>query len=291
MIGLSQAAGCADVDPDEPTFNTSAIALHADVRCFGIPPTIYVQDGVVVGGPLDGQAYEGRLEASDDHDVILGTDEHDLIARGQDDLICTLGGDDTVDPCDGCSVDLGPGDDGIYGHAALIYGGPGDDYFNILGVGATIYGGDGADRLIMRAGDVVFYGGNDDDTVLRQDFAESTIQAFLGPGNDTYRDDARVIGNARVYGGPGNDDILVSGDGIAFGGDGDDLLHTNFDAGAPVALVGGPGDDELRGSVRSNHLDGGPGHDVIIAYDGDGDGEEDFCIRGEDVTGCEVTIP
>lgn len=95
----------------------SACAQAPIAECAGIPATIFVNaDGFVVGGPLNGKRFTGRLTGTPGPDVILGTSGADIIAGGGgDDLICGLGGRDTISG--------GTGDD-------LIDGGGGADVMN-----------------------------------------------------------------------------------------------------------------------------------------------------------------
>lgn len=104
----------------------SAGGAHAQApiaECAGIPATIFVNaDGFVVGGPLNGQRYAGKLVGTADADVILGTPGADIIqGLGGDDLICGQGGRDKIFG--------GQGDDLIDGGAGAdqMNGGPGND--------------------------------------------------------------------------------------------------------------------------------------------------------------------
>jgi Ca2+-binding RTX toxin-like protein len=65
--------------------------------CEGKSATIYVQDGKIMGGPNDGQTYEGILIGTPGDDVIVGTSGNDIIqGMGGDDTICPGPGDDSV---------------------------------------------------------------------------------------------------------------------------------------------------------------------------------------------------
>jgi hypothetical protein len=82
--------------------------------CLGVPATIYVSGGLVVGGPDHGRPYRGILKGTKGDDVILGTEGDDRIkGRGGNDIIC--GGD---------------GDDKLFGRRdahVILDGGPGND--------------------------------------------------------------------------------------------------------------------------------------------------------------------
>ncbi|HUV95595.1 MAG TPA: calcium-binding protein [Anaerolineae bacterium] len=103
----------------------------------GIAPTIYVSNGVIVGGPDDGDDYKGTLTGTDGNDVIMGTDGDDKIYGGDgDDIIYAGDGDDK------------------------LYGGPGND---------VLCGGDGKDKLYGGEGDDRLDGGLGDDKLYGED--------------------------------------------------------------------------------------------------------------------------
>ncbi len=109
--------------------------------CHGREPTIYVDNGIIVGGPQDGARYQGSLTGGGGHDVILGTPGDDNINAGAGyDLICAMGGNDTVVAESGSDVvSGGAGNDLINGGSDndVLYGDQGDD---------TLVGGAGADE-------------------------------------------------------------------------------------------------------------------------------------------------
>src|ERR1051325_7082940 len=67
-----------------------AQAAFADApTCQGQTATIYVDTGVIVGGPDDGQAYASTLNGTGGDDVIVGTVGNDVInGNGGTDTIC-----------------------------------------------------------------------------------------------------------------------------------------------------------------------------------------------------------
>ncbi|TEU16093.1 MAG: hypothetical protein E3J25_03130, partial [Anaerolineales bacterium] len=67
-------------------------------NCDDLTPTIYVQDGFIVGGPDDGERYKKRLNGwPDQDDIMVGTDGADEIyGYGGADIICGLGGRDEL---------------------------------------------------------------------------------------------------------------------------------------------------------------------------------------------------
>lgn len=99
--------------------------------CHGRVSTIYVENGLIVGGIDDGKPYVGNLVGGDNDDVIFGTEGNDSItAGGGNDLICAGDGNDIVDAGAGHDIVSGDfGDDIINGGAGydVLYGGPGAD--------------------------------------------------------------------------------------------------------------------------------------------------------------------
>lgn len=108
--------------------------------CLGKPATIYVENGMIVGGPSDGAAFNGILFGTAEDDVIVTTDGMDLVVGSDgDDTICSLGGNDFVFSGRGADiVDAGEGNDIVFGNQDndVIEGGAGR---NIL------FGGQGSD--------------------------------------------------------------------------------------------------------------------------------------------------
>lgn len=124
--------------------------------CNGRAATIYVSSGgVVTGGELDGQTYEGLLVGSRGNDVIVGTSGSDIIfSRKGSDVICAGAGDDLVLATKGKNIIFGEaGNDLIQGgkHNDEIHGGDGDDYLS---------GGNGNDFIDGGSGDNLIIGGS-----------------------------------------------------------------------------------------------------------------------------------
>jgi Ca2+-binding RTX toxin-like protein len=76
--------------------------------CNGQEATIYVKDGIIVGGPNNGAAYTGTLVGTSGNDVMVGTEGLDEIegAAGND-TICAFGGADTIAGAAGNDTMLG----------------------------------------------------------------------------------------------------------------------------------------------------------------------------------------
>jgi hypothetical protein len=83
--------------------------------CNGLEATIYVKDGLIVGGSNDGQPYQGELLGTSGDDVMVGTSGRDAInGRVGNDTICALEGNDRIEGAGGNDT---------------LYGGPGADRF------------------------------------------------------------------------------------------------------------------------------------------------------------------
>jgi Ca2+-binding RTX toxin-like protein len=96
--------------------------INQPPTCNGLLATVYVKDGVIVGGPDNGKPYIGSLIGTSGNDVMVGTEGRDAInGRVGNDTICALGGDDRIEGAGGNDT---------------LYGGLGADRFK---------GGAGAD--------------------------------------------------------------------------------------------------------------------------------------------------
>lgn len=230
--------------------------------CDFIPASVYVgEDGVIVGGPLDGNVYSGTLRGTAGNDVIVGTAQADVIvALSGDDRICSLAGNDRVIAGSGAdSVFAGADNDSVFGGVGVdtIIGGRGDD---------VLWGGDNVDRLTGGPGADLLYGGNGNDTLFGLNGSDTL---FGGPG-----DDDMYGGNAAdtLVGGGGNDRLFGGTDrDLIFGDRGDDLL------------MGEKGRDTLNGGAGNDTLDGGDNEDV-----GNGEGGSDDCFNIESAMRCQL---
>ena len=129
-----------------------------------------------------------------------------------------------------------------------------------------------SDTITAGDGDDIIEGGGDKDVFDG------------GAGNDTLIGDN--FGDERLIGGDG-DDVLIgaAGDNTLLGGDGDDRLSS---AGPIMRMEGGAGDDvvEMTTGASSGVLDGGEGHDLLIAK-GDLSG---LTISGFEQLSTETTV-
>jgi len=172
-------------------------------------PTIYVEDGVIVGGPRDGTTYRGVLLGSAADDIISGTDGRDTIrASNGDDIICGYGGKDA------------------------IYGGNGED---------TLFGGDDDDKLYGQNDPDVIHGGEGNDKIVG---AAGDDSLYGDAGNDDVQGQA---GNDTLFGGDDVDKVVGGpGDDVINGGDGDDNL---WGQNGDDRISGDSGNDKVVGQA------------------------------------------
>lgn len=78
--------------------STSGPCAPPSPTCNGLTATVYVKDGVIVGGPDNGMPYTGSLIGTSGDDVMVGTEGRDAInGRVGNDTICALGGNDRLE--------------------------------------------------------------------------------------------------------------------------------------------------------------------------------------------------
>ncbi|OLP58626.1 hemolysin [Xaviernesmea oryzae] len=180
-------------------------------------------------------------------------------------------------------IELGSGDDyylaDIKAYASKsfdkVYGGAGDDVFEVNGQVSDYFGGDGNDTFYSVGFKNYFDGGNGNDTISYE-IQDEYSSAGLGVTVDLAKGKATItkgrveilknienatgtasaddlFGNnkANVLKGLGGDDILkgFGGDDDLFGGSGDDDL---FGGAGRDILVGGRGSDYLKGEAGAD---------------------------------------
>lgn len=172
-ISSSVASSISSISSSSSTSSSSSVA--AVPTCNNVPATIYVNaNGIIVGGPQNGQMYFGSLQGTSGNDVIVGTNGSDTIGAKE--------GNDTV-----CGRDGGD----------ILYGDAGDDFINGEGGNDIVLGGIGNDFLVGSTGNEILNGDDGNDI------------ACAGPGTDMLNGNK---GSDKIDGGPGND-MLDGGDG------------------------------------------------------------------------------
>jgi hypothetical protein len=83
------------------------------------------------------------------------------------------------------------------------------------------------------------------------------VEVDAGAGDDSVRSGGAT---STIFGGGGNDRLVLLSGGLAEGGAGDDVLSGSRDQ---VSLRGGEGDDVLAGTSGGDALEAGPGDDFV----------------------------
>ncbi|WP_375281436.1 calcium-binding protein [Pseudooctadecabacter sp.] len=182
-------------------------------------------EGTSLGETITGSGGFDDIAAGGGDDVVFGGFGQDLIEGGAGDDI--LNGENWNDGLFG-----GAGDDDLYGGSSndILVGGDGSD---------TLYGGSGNDDLIDSFGADTLYGGDGDDTLVASDIftRDLTPQDYsdLRDGALGRDEDGEIIfegfavegapdtaSTDTLYGGAGDDTLLVGNNDVVFGGDGED---------------------------------------------------------------------
>jgi Ca2+-binding RTX toxin-like protein len=198
-----------------------------------------------------------------ENDRITGTDAADQINGGL--------GKDLINGKAGNDVLLGgDGDDTITGElgADRLEGGAGNDWLNGGEGDDTLRGGTGRDVLIGGAGRDLIEGGDGNDS-LYGGTENDTLRG--GEGNDFLY---AGTGQDHLDGGNGFDTVNYSGNFDNFTADlgyaRNNTLSAAGDSYISIeALIGGSGDNNLRGDNEDNTLQGGAGNDTLIGRGGD----------------------
>lgn len=212
------------------------------------------------------------LAGGDDVVFLRGTDQPDaMIARGsQADAVFDLDGN-------------GGEDTRLRGVEQIVVAlGPGDDHFDAMPdeqppvtAQLTVCAGGGADTLRAGASKDRLEGGADDDVLIAG--ANDDSDMFDGgAGNDVMDYAART------------DHLAISLDDKANDGAAEEKDHVV----AVETILGGSGDDTIRGSAAAEHLVGGPGDDTLDGGFGDdvldGDDGNDRFVSGGALDGADV---
>lgn len=127
--GSPSSSSSSTSSPSSSSSSTSSSSSGTVPLCHGTSATIYVKNGRVVGGPLNGKRFMGILRGTNGNDVIAGTGGGEIIGgKGGDDIICGNGGRDVI-YSDG-------GNDAIYtgGGQSIVFDRPGNGFGRGYGV-------------------------------------------------------------------------------------------------------------------------------------------------------------
>jgi Ca2+-binding RTX toxin-like protein len=170
----------------------------------------------------------------------------------------------------------------------VLYGGSEDDFLRVSGRSRAL-GGRGQDEFIVKGRHASALGGRGHDDFLLQLGRKADVRGGRGPDLVEF---LRMHGMKLSDLGPARVDMRtgrVSSPQVAativgiesvYGTPGDDLLLG--DRGANRLGAGG-GNDHVKGRGGDDHLSGGEGTDVLRGGAG-----ADACVKGEDVSGCEL---
>ena len=254
----------------------------------------YDQDGGINPAP-------DTIEALGGDDMILTSTLGGSLVRGGNgnDSLLSRGPSGVGNNGQGDTLYGGEGDDSLGFQAAsgLGFGDEGDDTLEAT-IGTSLYGGSGGDSLKSFLERNWLQGNQGNDMFLIK-FRDSI---YGGKDNDTITDDASTGGQNFIRGDIGQDSVYVRGDrDTIYGGKDDDTLISegrrvyvrgdngndtvDNSQGSPTdrsTLLGGEGDDSIRGGVASsgtnsrNLLDGEAGNDTLF-----GQGAKDTLMGGE----------
>lgn len=148
-----------------------------------------------------------------------------------------------------------------------VYGGAGDDWFEVLTLQSKYYGGDDNDTFLSAGFRNTFSGGSGIDTLSYELQDDSRLKgrgvfvdlegkyAKVGSNKETFSSIEDAIGTSY------NDTLRGDSFGNDLeGGNGNDIL---WGRGGSDLLLGGYGSDELLGGSGNDYLIGGRGHDIL----------------------------
>lgn len=233
---------------------------------------------------VEGTEEADRIEGELGDDFLDGHGGDDVLnGRAGDDTIFGREGDDVLEGADGndmlCS---GEGDDVITGNRGqdLIEGQGGDDFVSGDYGWDSVFGNEGNDTVLGGRGSDVVNGGEDDDLVFGgiidgvplnleelEALRDGSSLSDLNGGIDM-RDDS--LSNT-VWGGAGDDDLILGSGDIADGNSGADTYHimseqvNSEEIGAPVISSFAANEDAITIIVDDTDADA----DISVTDDGD----------------------
>jgi len=202
-----------------------------------------VDDPAPLDEPIEGTALADEIEGTGAGDLINGFGGFDDIsAGGGDDVVFGGFGQDLIEGGAGDDILNGENwNDGLFGGAGDddLYGGSSNDILVGGDNSDTLYGGSGNDDLIDSSGADTLFGGDGDDTLAASDIftRDLTPQDYsdLRDGTLGRDEDGEIIfegfavegapdtaSTDTLYGGAGDDTLLVGNNDVVFGGEGED---------------------------------------------------------------------
>ncbi|EGF92695.1 hemolysin-type calcium-binding repeat 2 copies family protein [Asticcacaulis biprosthecium C19] len=176
-----------------------------------------------------------------------------------------------------------------HGDAPYMHGMGGNDTLTAGYYTYEMYGDDGNDLVDGRSSQYLnrLDGGAGDDTLYS--YSNSWTSAHAGDGDDL------IYAHSDVYGGAGNDTLMMTSgthNGPGYGGDGNDEIVGA--QGVASVLLGEGGDDILLGNSAEDMLTGGAGNDSLTGGDNIphyyyGTGSGDIAVYSGAVTDYQVT--
>ena len=250
------------------SFILSAQYAHASAPiCNGQTATVYVDNGIIVGGPNNGSPYTGTLTANT-ASVIVGTSGDDtIIGSGLADTICSGDGNDTIDggtgtdkiafstnsDTSGITISVTGSNSGsittstgtsTFTHAESFVGTPYDDAL-IFGTSGSLTGTlDGADGV---------------DTA---DYSARTSAVSINMITKAFTSIAGAVTNIEN----------------AIGGSGADTIIGNS---ADNTLTGNAGNDIIFGQDGADTINGGAGRNILIGGKGVDSATSDSSSTGD----------
>lgn len=141
----SVSSGTSSMSSSSTSSSTGSVGTPP--MCNGLSATIYVWNDMIVGGPMNGQEFNGVLRGTAGNDVIVGTNKADIIGgKAGDDTICGNGGKDVIYGDDGKDwISAGNGRN-------IVLGNKGDDTITVGNGNNIIDGGQGRNKCTVGRG-------------------------------------------------------------------------------------------------------------------------------------------
>ena len=239
---------------------------HADAAaptCNGQTATVYVDSGVIVGGPGNGTTFTGTLTASS-ASVIVGTSGDDTITgSGSADTICPGDGNDTIDGGTGTDTIAFTTNSDTSGITISITGSSSGSITTSTGTSTftraeSFVGTQYNDTFTMGASGSLtgtVNGGSGSDTI---DYSSRTSALSLNMYTGVLTSISGAVSNIEnLTAGSGSDTII-----------GNSSANTLTGNGGNDIIFGGDGADTISGGTGLNILIGGKGADSITTASG-----------------------